>query len=289
MNRRKEHRGFDEDMRKSFVAIVVSWTASNPAFWLTVAPLIIACLDSVGYWGYPKPLYDAYFRPLLPETPFLNLFLFQIAGVSLAVVATLLLAVLKRSNKPVLEGLAIFWNRWLVYRIAVFTIAGASLCVVNDWIVLPVATLLWLLYESMAPKKHVTKAILASALATGLFLMVFDFIVENLGYVLGFWSSLHSHLFVLYVPLEVMLTCFLGGAAWALLISSIRKTWRFIILNSTIWAIGGCFSEWYFNLYALMQYSNGWTFIPHTFIGYFLTWLILHAFNITMQKHTGRT
>jgi hypothetical protein len=216
--------------------------------------------------------------------PSVSWFAFSITGVVLFIFMILMLSAsgLRRNRR--FRSLAIAWNRLFVYRVSIFTVAGAFLCALNDWAVLPVVALVWFLFEYTRVAKYRRGVLIWPALATGAFLLAFDFMIENFGYVLGFWSSSNSRCFVLYVPLEVMLACLFGGSAWALLVFQIYKNWRFVTLHSILWSLGGCLGEWYLNLTNLMQYGRGWTFFPHTFLSYLATWLILHETSSFCQK-----
>jgi hypothetical protein len=165
-------------------------------------------------------------------------------------------------------------TKLLFSRILLLVIGGSFFVVVQDWLILPAVASIWLLFEYKLLKTfriHFFKVI-----QVGIFLMIFDFILENLGYLLGYWISMQSHLFILYVPIEVMLTCLFGGAAWALFSYPNRGNRNFVIANSVIWSIGGTAGEWFLNLINFMSYGNGWRSLPHAFATYLCTFFILH-------------
>jgi hypothetical protein len=136
--------------------------------------------------------------------------------------------------------------------------------------VLVASGLAWLLYEhSLKPKP----AALRSALFIGLFLMVFDFIVENAGAALGLWQVTKTALYVAYVPLEIMILTLAGGTAWAL-----AQPRRFSPLDSCIdialFSVFGMLGEFMLIRNGIMAYAGGWTSF-HAFFGYLATWCLL--------------
>ncbi len=155
----------------------------------------------------------------------------------------------------------------------------------NWWIIPSVAVLLFLLEYTRGKKDN-----LKAALLIGTFLMVFDFAFESIGSWLGFWGCYGSSLFVLAVPIEVMLTCLFGGAAWYMYVTSVSLETaimfkgRFnrsiilplILLDLLFFGIGGSTAEWCLMQRGFMYYSNGWlTF--HAFLAYFSVWAMLHT------------
>ena len=121
--------------------------------------------------------------------------------------------------------------------------------------------------------------------------VVFDFVFENVGtLVFGYWGTRGSSLFVLAVPVEVMLTCFFGGTAWALYVLSAHnsfainhqslssKSLRFYLtlLDLIFFGAGGAAAEWCLIQRDAMYYAGGWT-TPHAFVAYFATWTMLHV------------
>ena len=168
-------------------------------------------------------------------------------------------------------------NLMILIKSILLVFGGFLFVVIQDWLILPIVAIIWFLVEywNLEPSKR--KKLLIPSFVVGIFLMVFDFIIENLGFVYGFWESMNSHLFVLYVPIEVMLTCVFGAAAWAIFSYANHKNKFFIILNTIIWSIGGTAGEWFLNLIGFMSYGNGWLSLPHAFISYIITFLILHS------------
>lgn len=157
----------------------------------------------------------------------------------------------------------------------------------NWWIIPSVSFLLFIFEYRKSTRKN-----LEVALYIGVFMMVFDFVFENVGtLVFGYWGTNGSSLFVLAVPVEVMLTCFFGGTAWALYILSAHtlfvskyrshsnRSLRFslILLDLIFFGVGGATAEWCLIQRGVMYYARGWT-TPHAFVAYFATWSMLHIF-----------
>ncbi|NIO36726.1 hypothetical protein GTO27_03380, partial [Candidatus Bathyarchaeota archaeon] len=124
----------------------------------------------------------------------------------------------------------------------------------NWWIIPTFSLLLFLLEQRNSPRTN-----LKIAFIVGFFLMSFDFAFENIGTLLfGYWGTSGSSFSILAVPIEVMLTCFLGGAAWALYITSAHALFvlkfqnRFngplrtylIVLDLFFFGMGGAAAEW---------------------------------------------
>lgn len=164
-------------------------------------------------------------------------------------------------------------NKNMLYSFIILFTGGAIFYLIKNWLILPAMGIIWFSFEYFATKAKIVKL----ALALGIFLFVFDFIVENVGAIYGFWVSKSSYLFVLAVPIEIILTCIFGGAAWFMLISSMKLNKKIIALSIIVWAIGGTLGERYLNTVNLMQYGNGWFYLPYTFVSYLVTFLILHS------------
>lgn len=150
------------------------------------------------------------------------------------------------------------------------------------WSILLILTVAWFLIEVKLNWRNKTR--IKRALLIGLFLMIFDFIFENLGAVgsfLGEWQSFHSLFFILYVPIEIIFVTLLGGTAWALYLPkkfNIYYSLGDILLFSTYGMIG----EYILTVNGIMWYRGGW--IPHEFIGYMITWIILHILAYKVVK-----
>jgi len=138
------------------------------------------------------------------------------------------------------------------------------------WPVLILSAIGWLVYEY--PKK---KNILKQAVLLGIFLMVFDFIVENAGGILGFWSVGVSLLYLGYVPVEVMVLILVGGTAWAM--AQPEKIYAVnVAADVLLFTVFGALGEFVLIHEGMMEYSNGWNSI-YALAGYFATWVMLHC------------
>lgn len=113
----------------------------------------------------------------------------------------------------------------------------------------------------------------APALILGIFLMVFDWIFENLGAKFGYWYSKGSSFFVKAVPIEVMIAAVSGGFGWILLMPKSFDIF-YVLLVSIITGIGGALGENTLQNAGKMKYGNGWTW-THAFVAYFLVWVFL--------------
>jgi len=158
-------------------------------------------------------------------------------------------------------------------------IGGAVFFFSPNWLILPLTAFVWLAFEIRQGSRRdhfKRKLILASIM--GLSLALFDFAFENLGAHLGYWVSLNSRFFLLAVPLEIVFTCLLGGAAFFLLISNFAWTLPKVLLSTALWSIGGTLGEWHLNIIGFMRYENRWKSIPHALVSYVAVWLLLHGF-----------
>ena len=130
----------------------------------------------------------------------------------------------------------------------------------------------WLLIEMYVWKGSPEK--IKQAFMVGMFLLVFDFIVENSGWIFGLWET-HNSLFAIgIVPIEVMLICLIGGAAWALYLPR-----KFSVVHSTmdimVFAFFGALGEHLMRQAGLMSYYQWWSFV-WAVMAYALTWMVLH-------------
>ena len=142
------------------------------------------------------------------------------------------------------------------------------------YIILPILVLsaiIWFLYEY---SQGVKRPRLNAAFEIGLFLMIFDFIVENAGALFDLWQVGQSALHVIFVPVEIMALCLIGGTAWAL--AQPKKFGRMdTALDIALFSVFGALGEFLLIKNGIMFYSGGWTSI-HAFLGYFITWCLLH-------------
>jgi hypothetical protein len=139
------------------------------------------------------------------------------------------------------------------------------------WWILVAAALGWLIIELRDYReKNVRRAV-----EVGIFLMLFDFFVENLGKIAGLWESYGSVYFVLAVPIEVMLLALIGGTAWALY-QPRRFRSLYSLADITVFATFGTIGEYILGIKGLLIYMGEWT-SAHAFLGYALTWVLLHS------------
>jgi hypothetical protein len=166
-------------------------------------------------------------------------------------------------------------RKW-TFKIGIFSIIGLIfLGLTPNWgnilyWVLVASAAAWLVYEW---NKH-RKFNMVRAFSLGLFLMLFDWFVETYGLFLGQWQTAHSLYFVGYaVPIEIMLVCLIGGAAWAMHFPK-KFDWTYILGDTAIFAFFGTVGEYLMIQNGSMIYMGGWTSL-HAFIGYAITWIIM--------------
>ena len=163
-----------------------------------------------------------------------------------------------------------------VIKIIVFSLIG-----VFFWLLAPnaglvtyatliIGALIWFVYETVKSKK---RPLIKYALLLGLFLMVFDFIVENLGFYAGLWTSPQSLFPVISVPIEIMILTFVGCYAWGMHLP-LKFDKLYMVFEVLIFGFFGALGEYLLILNNMMIYTNGWTSI-HAFLGYTITWIIL--------------
>jgi hypothetical protein len=137
--------------------------------------------------------------------------------------------------------------------------------------VLLVCAVVWLVEEL---KFDSAGKSLRNAFFIGVFLMAFDFAVENLGGFLGYWRTYESVFPLYFVPLEIMLVCIFGGMAWALYLPK-KFNAAYSVFDILFFSFFGTAGESLLIRNGLMHYSGGWTSV-HAFFGYVVTWIILH-------------
>ncbi|MFH1125837.1 MAG: hypothetical protein V1703_01815 [Candidatus Altiarchaeota archaeon] len=123
---------------------------------------------------------------------------------------------------------------------------------------------------------------LKNAFLIGMFLMVFDFAVENSGGFMGYWKTYQSVFPIYFVPLEIMFICVIGGMAWALYLPE-KFSLGYSLFDIVFFSAFGAFGEALLIGNGLMMYTGGWTSV-HAFFGYLVTWVILHFVRYKVLK-----
>jgi len=196
-------------------------------------------------------------------------------------------------NTPIVAGRSFFnlTAEFLVFFFGIGVFIVPSPLPFNWWILPLISCMLFLMEYRNGFKEN-----LRPALIVGTFLLVFDFIFENVGTWLGFWGCYNSSFFVLAVPIEVMLTCFFGGTAWCMYTLTMSAdvaakfknkfnksiVYPLILLDLFFFGIGGAVAEWCLIQRGLMYYANGWIML-YAFISYFLVWLLLHVITYILK------
>jgi len=183
-------------------------------------------------------------------------------------------AVKKQEKKSAPKGVAQL--RKVMAILGLFSVLAVVFCCLSlgslIYIILVSLAVVWLALEVRFDSLGKS---LKKALVLGLFLMLFDFAVENVGGILGFWQT-HGSLFPLwFVPVEIVALTTIGGMAWALYLPR-KPDWKYTVFDSWFFAMFGALGESLMIRNGLMTYMGGWTPV-HAFFGYFVTWLVLHA------------
>lgn len=130
----------------------------------------------------------------------------------------------------------------------------------------------------IAPKvSRERKAVLSRAVKMGLFLFAFDFIFENLGLILGYWSTSGSLLQLGAVPIEVAVIASTAGYAYAMVFPR-KFGWETGFFTSLLIAAAGTAIEAMLNSFGVLAYTGGWTSM-HAFVAYFGTFFMMHKVN----------
>lgn len=137
-----------------------------------------------------------------------------------------------------------------------------------SWIILLASAMTWFGIEAARNKGRIV-----TALKIGLFLMVFDFVFENIGWLAGLWQT-KSMLAIGVVPIEVMGIALFGGAAWALYLPRKFNLWH-SLADCTLFGFFGALGERLLIMQGLFVYKLWWTSVL-AFAAYFLTWVLLH-------------
>jgi hypothetical protein len=147
-----------------------------------------------------------------------------------------------------------------------------------QWLIFPFATFIGLAIELKRFRSGIKLAVLM-----GVFLSVFDWVIENLGALYGYWVSNFSNFYVLAVPFEVSVAAVFGGALLSLIGTNYKLKVKQIVIGSALFALGMTFGEYYANMFGLMKYGNGWWSL-HAFFAYFGTWLLFFFLNRKLSR-----
>ena len=167
----------------------------------------------------------------------------------------------------------------LVGKVALFSVVGLALLFLTPnagyrpYEILVGTAVLWIGFELLFRNKDPAKP--GRALKLGVFLMVFDWIVENAGAIMGLWTTHNSVFPVGAVPIEIMARTVIGGSAWAITLPK-KPTKQFLALEVLLFGVYGALGEYMLGLNGVMRYYGGWAPI-HAFFGYVITWIILLA------------
>lgn len=137
-----------------------------------------------------------------------------------------------------------------------------------SWYVILVSALAWFGLEASENRGRIT-----NGMKVGAFLLVFDFIFENSGWLAGLWYT-KSEFHVGVVPIQVMGIAFFGGTAWALYLPRRFNPWHSLV-DCLVFATFGALGERLLIGQVLFVYEQWWTSYD-AFLAYFLTFVILH-------------
>jgi len=143
----------------------------------------------------------------------------------------------------------------------------------NPWLVISIGAILLFIMLILYFRKS-DKNKIKAALTVGILLTVFDFILENIGKITGFWESFHGSVYIAYVPIEIFIICFFGGVMWSLILPSKRDD-KFSVLFILLSIISATFLESKLVDIGLFGYGNGWTTF-HALVAYSIIIFLMH-------------
>lgn len=138
----------------------------------------------------------------------------------------------------------------------------------SAWILILLFSLAVAVLMSLNYRQH-----LVSGLKLGLFLAIFDWVVENLGEIFGLWYSKGSVFWLRAVPLEVFLTCICVGTVYYMLFTKWEDLGIGVLSSLCIAVIGMVVERELIRLDNLVYWN--WNSIA-ALIAYFITFLILY-------------
>jgi hypothetical protein len=175
--------------------------------------------------------------------------------------------------------------RKLIKLVIIFMLLGLLFYFVKlgqwSWDILLAGALIWCAIEV---NRNKSKYSLYNAIKIGAFLLIFDFIFENTGWIFGLWQTF-STVYVGVVPIQVMGIAFFGGIAWALYLPKRFSFWH-SFPDALVFGLFGALGEWLLIQQGLFVYKLWWTSI-FAFFSYFLTWCLLHfiRYNVFKDKN----
>jgi hypothetical protein len=182
----------------------------------------------------------------------------------------------KQSRRKVLPKIAYF-----AVLAAVFLSFGPRLPYMI-YATLVASAVAWFTYEFGANK--ITK----HAIWLGIFLLAFDFVIENAGAIAGLWATSGGAIMLGAVPIEIIVLTSVGGTAWAAHLPK-KLTKDFVAAEILLFGAFGALGEQILIRNGLMTYTGGWTAM-HAFVAYAMTWSILFCLWIKVirgSKYVG--
>lgn len=181
---------------------------------------------------------------------------------------------IKRKRR--LEETVILSHLTLLFLVILFSILAFVLyfsLIPSDaiYLLLVFCAFVWLLAEMKLRRNW---RMLKKAFLVGLFLLVFDFLVQNGGWLTGLWETHRSAFTIGIVPIEIMALCLIGGTAWALYLPA-KYDRLHTFMDILVFAVYGAFGEYLLRVHGLMSYY-GWWNAGWAFLSYAITWVILH-------------
>ncbi len=137
-----------------------------------------------------------------------------------------------------------------------------------SWYIILLSALVWFALEARESRGRITEG-----MKVGTFLLVFDFVFENSGWLAHLWYT-KSQAAIGVVPLQVMGIAFFGGTAWALYLPK-RFSLAHSVLDCLLFAFFGALGERLLIGQVLFVYQQWWTSYD-AFVAYLLTWMVLH-------------
>lgn len=168
----------------------------------------------------------------------------------------------------------------LLFTLMAFAISTGIIAGNAIYTMLVIAAAGFLLFEAYIHRSEPDR--IMKAVYIGIFLMAFDFVFQNAGWMLGLWQTFDAAIVIGVVPIEIMLVCLLGGAAWALYLPK-RYDRIHTLMDVLTFGVYGAFGEFMLigaGLMAYYQWWNSWL----AFASYALVWVLLHYMRYKIVK-----